>query len=103
MLSDASLGYVWGLGLAYAVDSTGTIQAVYHDDGLGSVRAITNASGALIQTYTTDAFGNLTASPGTSTQPFQYTGEPHASDGLSQLKLQGRAALERASGGVPDA
>ncbi|MBI2941918.1 MAG: hypothetical protein HYY04_15930, partial [Chloroflexi bacterium] len=42
--------YVWGLGLAYAVDGSGTAQ-VYHTDGLGSVRAITNADGKVVETY----------------------------------------------------
>ena len=48
VLTDGTFKYVYGLGLAYAVDGSGIVQ-VYHTDGLGSVRAITNGSGMLIQ------------------------------------------------------
>jgi RHS repeat-associated protein len=74
LLDDATRKYVWGLGLAYAVDSGGAI-SVYHSDGLGSARALSDASGAVIATYETDEFGVPTATQGASTQPFQYTGE----------------------------
>ncbi|MBI4492385.1 MAG: RHS repeat-associated core domain-containing protein [Chloroflexi bacterium] len=48
---------------------------VYHEDGLGSVRAITDASALVVQTYQTDEFGVATLTQGTDSQPFQYTGE----------------------------
>ena len=47
VLTDGTLKYVWGNGLAYATDSSGNIQNVYHDDGLGSVRAITDRKSGL--------------------------------------------------------
>src|SRR5581483_3762227 len=75
VLEDGARKYVWGLGLAYAEDEeTGEI-AVYHTDGLGSVRAITNADGAVVQTYRTDEYGVPVAASGAIAQPFQYTGE----------------------------
>ncbi|HZT06958.1 MAG TPA: RHS repeat-associated core domain-containing protein [Chloroflexota bacterium] len=75
VLEDGARKYVWGLGLAYAEDEeTGEI-AVYHTDGLGSVRAITNADGAVVQTYRTDEYGVPVADSGAIAQPFQYTGE----------------------------
>jgi len=46
----------------------------YHADGLGSVTSLSNATGALAQTYTLDSFGNQTASSGSLTNPFRYTG-----------------------------
>ncbi len=46
----------------------------YNADGLGSVTSLTNSSGAAAQTYTYDSFGNVTASSGSLTNPFQYTG-----------------------------
>ena len=46
----------------------------YERDGLGSITSLSNSSGALANTYTYDAFGELTASTGTLTNPFQYTG-----------------------------
>src|SRR3989454_7949120 len=45
----------------------------YHADGLGSVTSLSNAAGALAQTYTFDSFGNQTAPSGSLTNPFQYT------------------------------
>lgn len=47
VLTDGTLKYVYGLGLAYAVDTSGNLQ-IYHTDGLGSVRAITNGSNKTI-------------------------------------------------------
>src|SRR5947209_12654808 len=45
----------------------------YHADGLGSVTSLSNAAGALAQTYTFNSFGRLTGSSGSLTNPFQYT------------------------------
>jgi RHS repeat-associated protein len=45
----------------------------YHADGLGNVTSLSNAAGALAQTYTFDSFGKQTASSGSLTNPFQYT------------------------------
>jgi RHS repeat-associated protein len=46
----------------------------YEQDGLGSVASLSNGTGAIIGTYTYDSFGNLTASTGTTSNPFLYTG-----------------------------
>jgi RHS repeat-associated protein len=46
----------------------------YHADGLGSLTSLSNSAGALAQTYTYDSFGKQTASSGSLTNPFQYTG-----------------------------
>jgi RHS repeat-associated protein len=46
----------------------------YEADGLGSVTSLSNPAGALAQTYTFDSFGKQTASSGSLTNPFQYTG-----------------------------
>ena len=61
LLDDGSRKYVWGLGLAYAVPSSGEVE-VYYADGLNSVRALTNAAGSVVQTYQTDEFGVPTLS-----------------------------------------
>jgi RHS repeat-associated protein len=52
----------------------GTATDYYEADGLGSVSSLTDATGALAQTYTYDSFGNTTASTGTLRNYFQYTG-----------------------------
>jgi RHS repeat-associated protein len=46
----------------------------YYGDGLGSVTSLSNTAGAVAQTYAFDSFGNQTASSGSLTNPFQYTG-----------------------------
>jgi RHS repeat-associated protein len=46
----------------------------YHADGLGSVTSLSNVAGALAQTYMFDSFGKQTASSGSLTNPFLYTG-----------------------------
>ena len=52
----------------------------YNADGLGSVTSLANTSGSLAQTYTFDSFGKLTASSGSLTNPFQYTGRESDSE-----------------------
>ena len=46
----------------------------YEQDGLNSVTSLSNAAGALAQTYTFDSFGKQTALSGSLTNPFRYTG-----------------------------
>jgi len=49
--NDSGYKYVYGLGLAYAVDSLGN-PLTQHTDGLGSVRAETDSSGNVVQKNT---------------------------------------------------
>jgi RHS repeat-associated protein len=49
-------------------------------DGLGSVTSLSNSAGALANTYGYDSFGQRTASTGTLTNPFQYTGRDFDSE-----------------------
>jgi RHS repeat-associated protein len=46
----------------------------YQQDVLGSVTSLSDGTGALAKTYSYDSFGKQTASTGTTTNPFQYTG-----------------------------
>jgi RHS repeat-associated protein len=79
--------YVWGpAGLAYA-DAGGTVN-VYHSDGLGSVRAITDGSGNVVQTYRTDAYGVATSAQGGVNQTFQFAGQQRDEDGLVDLRAR---------------
>ncbi len=90
VLTGGTLKYVYGLGLAFAVDTSGNVQ-VYHADGLGSVRAITNLDDriSVIETDQTDAFGNPTQTQGGISQPFQFTGQQRdASTGLYYLRAR---------------
>ena len=55
----------------------------YHVDGLGSVRALTNASGVVTDRYVYDAFGRMLSQTGTTANPFLFAGQQ--SDGSSGL------------------
>ena len=46
----------------------------YAQDAVATITSLSNATGALANTYTYDSFGNLTASTGTLANPFRYTG-----------------------------
>jgi RHS repeat-associated protein len=52
----------------------------YQRDGLGSVTSMSNSAGATSGTYSYDSFGKLTASTGTLTNSFQYTGRDFDSE-----------------------
>ncbi len=45
----------------------------YHADGLGSIGAMTNTSGAVVQTYIYDDFGIIKQQTGSIIQPYTYT------------------------------
>jgi YD repeat-containing protein len=49
----------------------------YQQDGLGSVRSLSNSAGALANTHAYDSFGKLTASTGMLSNPIQYTGRDY--------------------------
>jgi RHS repeat-associated protein len=55
-------------------ESRSSATSFYEADGLGSITSLTNGSGTVVESYTYNAFGNLTASSGTISNPFQYTG-----------------------------
>jgi len=48
----------------------------YHADGLGSITGLSDATGTMVQTYSYDAFGNVTAT-GSVSQPFMFTGREY--------------------------
>ena len=80
--------YVWGAaGLAYMASSLGNVD-VYHTDGLGSVRAISDASAQVVQTYATDEFGIPTDTQGSLRQGFQWTGEERDENDLVFLRAR---------------
>ncbi len=88
LIEDGSLYYIRGMGLAYTVDLTNGVASVFHTDGRGSVRAITDQNGVLAQSYQYDPSGIQTAS-GTSQQVLGYTGEPQDPDnGLVYLRAR---------------
>jgi RHS repeat-associated protein len=57
-------------------DNNGTLETTYYYqyDGLGSVTAITDSSGSIVQTYVYDAFGKIVNQTGSIENPYTYTG-----------------------------
>jgi RHS repeat-associated protein len=52
----------------------------YQADGLGTLTSLSNASGALANTYTYDSFGNVVVSSGSIVNSFRYTGRESDSE-----------------------
>jgi RHS repeat-associated protein len=52
----------------------GGTNTYYLSDAIRSITSLSTSAGALANTYTYDSFGKLTASTGTLTNPFQFTG-----------------------------
>ena len=66
--------YLYGNDLL-AQEDPSSVASFYHNDGLGSTRALSNSSGQRTDAYSYDAFGAIRAKSGGSDQPFTYTGE----------------------------
>jgi RHS repeat-associated protein len=52
----------------------------YQVDGLGSITSLTSSSATVATNYAYDAFGNLSASTGSTVNPFRYTGRESDSE-----------------------
>jgi len=65
------------------------VPSFYSTDGHTSVRQLTNQSGAVTDTYTYDAFGNLISQTGTTPNVYLYAGERFDPDlGLYHLRAR---------------
>jgi RHS repeat-associated protein len=82
----ATTYYVYGHDMLYSIDATGP--HYQHTDSLGSVVAITDASGAVEQTYDYDVFGVMRAATGTSGNNYTFTGEENDASGLVYLRAR---------------
>src|SRR5207244_5774167 len=85
--------YIYGHDMLYSIDAAGP--HYQHNDSLGSVVAITDASGAVEQTYDYDVFGVMRAASGTSGNRYTFTGEENDASGLVYLHAR---YLEPSSG-----
>jgi RHS repeat-associated protein len=63
---------------------------------LGTITSLSNAAGALAQTYTFDSLGNQMASSGSLANPFQFTGREF--DGETMLYFMRERYFDPASG-----
>ena len=69
--------YIRGIDLLFEERSERRRHAVVlrRRDNLGSTRALTNSAGAVTDTYSYDAYGNLIAGTGTTVNPYLFTGQ----------------------------
>ncbi len=90
IIQDGSTSYVTGRGglPLEQISSSGTV-LYYHQDQLGSTRALTDSGGIVVATYTYDAYGNLTSVPTAISNPFQFAGE-YFDQESSLIYLRGR-------------
>ena len=65
-----------GIDQPLAVEKNGQMY-YYHADGLGSIIALTDGTGAVVQTYRYDAFGNILSGTPIVAQPYAYTAREH--------------------------
>jgi len=89
LLTDGTTAYIYGPdGLPIEqVSASGTLY--YHHDQLGSTRALTNSSGAVVASYTYDPYGNLKAQTGTVDTPLRWNGQYQDSEsGLYYLRAR---------------
>jgi RHS repeat-associated protein len=75
LLTDGTTNYVTGPGGLPLEQINGTTILYYHQDQLGSTRAVTDTNGNTAATYTYDAYGKLTASTGSATNPLGFAGQ----------------------------
>ncbi|MBN9692809.1 MAG: hypothetical protein J0M24_21400 [Verrucomicrobia bacterium] len=82
--------YTYGLDLiSQQRDGSSAQVSFYGYDGLGSVKFLLSTSGAVTDTYTYDAWGNLIASVGSTPNTYRYTGEQwDANLGLYYLRAR---------------
>ena len=97
VLSDGQATYTQGNGLISEV--RGSASKFYKADGIGTTRALTSTSGTTTDTLSTDAFGNTTASSGTSPSPFGFVGGAgYQTDSDTGLMLLGHRYYDPSTG-----
>ena len=71
--------YIHGLGIDEPLSMIKNNQTYYyHADGLGSITAITDSSGTIVQKYQYDSFGNITSVLNPNfIQPYTFTGREY--------------------------
>jgi RHS repeat-associated protein len=65
--------YVYGLSLL--LQNRGGVRSFYHVDALGSVRALTDASGSITDRYVYDVFGQIISQTGSTDNRYLFAGE----------------------------
>ena len=89
LLSDGANSYVYGPSGPLAHITSGGAVRYYHQDALGSTRALSDDRGATVGAFSYAPYGTLTASSGTETTPLGYAGEyTDAESGLQYLRAR---------------
>jgi RHS repeat-associated protein len=73
--SAGTTDYVYGPSGAPVEQIAGTTVSFLHHVQLGSIRALTNTTGAVVATKTFDPYGNITGTTGSATSAFGFAGE----------------------------
>ena len=84
-LSDGTKAYIYGNGRI--AQATGTNTEYFLGDALGSVRQLTNVSGAITYAKAYDPYGVVTSTSGGSSTAYGYTSE-YTSQGLVYLRAR---------------
>lgn len=86
VLDDGQLRYVYGPTGLLSQHTASTAQ-YYLADGLGSTLKIVDAAGNVVQSYTYDVYGKVTAQSGGQVNDFQFAGQQtDGSTGLQYLR-----------------
>jgi RHS repeat-associated protein len=76
IIQDGSVSYVTGPGGLPLEQVTAANQvSYYHQDQLGSTRALTDATGHVVASYSYDPYGGRGGGSGSVTNPFQFAGQ----------------------------
>ncbi|NJK63447.1 MAG: hypothetical protein HC921_12865 [Synechococcaceae cyanobacterium SM2_3_1] len=86
-MGTVSGAYVYGHRLLS--QKRGGTRNYYHEDGLGSQRLLTDGTGAVSDSYTYDAYGQLLGSTGSTPNLYRYAGE-QLDPALNQYYLRAR-------------
>jgi RHS repeat-associated protein len=94
----SSRSFVYGLSRIsqrqFIANSSTSLTSFYVYDGHGSVRALTDQTGAVTDTYDYDAFGTIINSSGTTPNNYLYSGEEYDPD-LHDYYLRARYYVPR--------
>ena len=82
--------YVYGNDLISVFRPLFSENCYYHYDGLGSTRQLTDDTEAVVASYTYDAFGNVIASSGATTNAYGFTGEQQFNEADNLVFLRAR-------------
>ncbi len=88
VLNDGTNQYLYGLGRIAQVNASTLITDYFMTDALGSVRQLTDASGAITLAKSYQPYGGTLASAGSGTSPFAFTGEQVDASGLTYLRAR---------------